>query len=1175
MSSFTHLHVHTEYSLLDGLAKIDKLVARAREMGMDAMAITDHGAMYGVIDFYLAAKEQGLRPIIGCEMYLAPRGRDQRVPKLDANPFHLILLATNRTGYRNLIKLTTEAHLNGYYYKPRIDRELLAQCHHGLIAMTSCGSGEIPRLLASGDREGARRAASWYREVFGPENFYLELQEHDIPELAGVNREMVALGRELGIPLVAANDVHYVEPGDASSQEILLCIQTNTTLGDPKHMCMEGSGYHLRSPQEMEAIFAEVPQALDNTRIIVEACNLKLDSGRLHLPEFAVPPGFTPESYLRHLCQEGIRERYDPITPEVEERLHYELSVIEQTGLALYFLIVWDFISYARRRGIPFGLRGSAAGSIVSYSLRITDIDPLANNLAFERFLNVERKEMPDFDVDFADNRRGEMIDYVTGKYGREHVAQIITFGTLGARAAIRDVGRVLGYPLPVVDSVAKLVPALPVGITIDRAMAENRELREKYEGDQAIRRLIDTAKSLEGVARHASTHAAGVVISRDPLIEHVPLLRASKDEEGVMTQYHMGALEKIGLLKMDFLGLANLTILGRTVGLVREKRGLSLDWQRLPLDDARTFSMLSEGETTGVFQLEGAGMRRYIKELRPTSVSDLAAMVALYRPGPMAHIPTFIKAKHGEIPISYLHPALESILKPTYGVIVYQDQVLFIARAIAGYSLGQADILRRAMGKKKPEEMKKERENFIAGARKQGYDQELAVKIFDLIQPFAGYAFNAAHAASYAMVAYQTAYLKANYPVEYMTAVLESALGNTDKVVTAVVECRRLGIPVFPPDINRSQATFTIEATAPQGIRFGLAAIKNVGEGPVQEIIAARENGGPFQSLDDFCRRATLQAANKRVLESLVKAGALDGLGKRGQMLASLDRLISLGQTAQRASLAGQASMFDYLPGEASPSLLVLPEVPEVEHREKLAWEKELLGFYISEHPLHQVAEQVKGSAALLCGQIDGEMDGQRVTVVGMVSSARRITTKKGEPMAFVQLEDVQGGIEVTVFPRVYQKTEELWQENHIVLVSGKVEMRSEKPQILCDDAEEYQLAATHSQEEGPPADRGLVPPGDSSLAKKRASSICHVRITLPRLGDQKEDLRRLQAVQALLQRFPGDDPYTIHIPNGRGYLRLSFPGASTRYCYELSSELELLLGPGAVKVDRAGAAD
>ncbi|MBI4758587.1 MAG: DNA polymerase III subunit alpha, partial [Chloroflexi bacterium] len=944
---------------------------------------------------------------------------------------------------------------------------------------------------------------------------------------------------ESGIPLVAANDVHYVEPGDASSQEILLCIQTNTTLGDPKHMRMEGSGYYLRSPQEMEAIFSEVPKALDNTRVIAEACNLKLDSGRLHLPEFAVPHGFTPESYLRHLCQEGIRERYEPITPEVEQRLQYELSVIEQTGLALYFLIVWDFISYARRRGIPFGLRGSAAGSIVSYSLGITDIDPLANNLAFERFLNVERKEMPDFDVDFADNRRGEMIDYVTSKYGREHVAQIITFGTLGARAAIRDVGRVLGYPLPVVDSVAKLVPALPVGITIDRAMAENRELREKYEGDQAIRRLIDTAKSLEGVARHASTHAAGVVISRDPLIEHVPLLRVSKDEEGVMTQYHMGALEKIGLLKMDFLGLANLTILGRTVELVKENQGLSLDWQRLPLDDARTFAMLSEGETTGVFQLEGAGMRRYIKELRPTSVSDLAAMVALYRPGPMAHIPTFIKAKHGEIPISYLHPALESILKPTYGVLVYQDQVLFIARAIAGYSLGQADILRRAMGKKKPEEMKKERENFIAGARKQGYDQELAVKIFDLIQPFAGYAFNASHAACYAMVAYQTAYLKANYPVEYMTAVLESALGNTDKIVTAVVECRRLGLPVLPPDINRSQATFTIEDTPPQGIRFGLAAIKNVGEGPVQEIIAARDSGGPFQSLDDFCRRATLQAANKRVLESLIKAGALDGLGKRGQMLASLDRLISLGQTAQRASLAGQASMFDYLPGEASPSLLALPEVPEVEHREKLAWEKELLGFYISEHPLHQVAEQVKGSTALLCGQIDGEMDGQGVTVLGRVSSARRITTKKGEPMAFVQLEDVQGGIEVTVFPRVYQKTEELWQENRIVLVSGKVEMRSEKPQILCDAAEEYQLAVTPrcsgvellNQPQGPPVDRGLVPPEKQCpKSAERASPICYVRITLPRLGDQKEDLRRLQAVQVLLQRFPGDDPYTIH---------------------------------------------
>ncbi|HID87118.1 MAG TPA: DNA polymerase III subunit alpha, partial [Anaerolineae bacterium] len=754
MSQFTHLHVHSEYSLLDGLARIKDLIARTKELGMDALALTDHGAMYGAIEFYLAAQEQGIKPIIGCEVYMARRRMHQRVPKKDAKPHHLTLLAMDLQGYRNLIQLSTRAHLEGYYYKPRIDKELLAQHSEGLIVLSGCRSGEIPRLIREGQLEEARRVAAWFKELLGPDNpstgsghrFYLELQEHGEEDMVAVNRELLAMSRELDLPVVATNDVHYLLPTDVHPHEVLLCIQTNTVISDPNRL-RYGETFYLRSPQEMAALFAEVPEAIANTRAIAEACNLQLEFGHLHLPEFEVPEGYTPHTYLTELCQKGLRERYPVVTPEVEERLRYELKVIEETGFSSYMLMVWDIVRYARQRGILYGVRGSAAGSIVSYCLGITDIDPLATGLAFERFLNVERRQMPDVDMDFADNRRAEMIEYVAQKYGRERVAQIITFGTLGARAAIRDVGRVLGYPLGLVDRVAKQVPALPVGLTIDQALERSRSLREMYEKDDAVRELIDTAKSLEGVARHASTHAAGVVISRDPLVEHVPLQRASRSDSTIMTQYSMEPLEKLGLLKMDFLGLANLTILGRAVEIIKETRGVEIDLRRLPLDDPKTFQMLGQGETTGIFQLEGAGMRRYIQELKPSSLSDLTAMISLYRPGPMSHIPTFIRAKHGQIPVTYLHPALEPILKETYGVIVYQEQVLFIAQAIAGYTLGQADILRRAMGKKKPEEMKRERDHFIAGAKARGFSEELATEIFELIEPFAGYAFNKAHA--------------------------------------------------------------------------------------------------------------------------------------------------------------------------------------------------------------------------------------------------------------------------------------------------------------------------------------------------------------------------------------------------------------------------------------------
>jgi DNA polymerase-3 subunit alpha len=1175
---FTHLHVHTEFSLLDGLSRVKQLVARAKELRMDALALTDHGGMYAAIDFYTRCKEAGIKPLIGVELYIAPRGMHQKEAKLDQSPYHLVLLAADRTGYRNLLYLTSQAHLEGFYYKPRVDKELLAKHAKGLVALSACGSGEVPRLLFNGNPEGARQAARWYSDLFGPGRFFLEIQEHDLPEMVPVNRELVTMSREMALPLVATNDIHFVEERDAPAQEILLCIQTNATLDDPKHLRLSGNGYHMRTQEEMSALFRETPEAISNTRLVVDQCNLKLDFDRLHLPEYTVPDGHTPDTYLAELCQEGLQRRYHPVTPEAEERLRYELDVIAKTGFPLYILIVRDLAMFARQQGIPFGVRGSAASSIVCYCSGITDIDPLYWELPFERFLNVERKQMPDIDMDFADTRRAEMIDYVTAKYGRDHVAQIITFGTLGARAAIRDVARVLNCDLSYVDRLAKLVPQVP-DITLDRAIAETPELRAAYETDDLARRLIDTAKSLEGVARHASTHAAGVVISKDPLVHHVPLQRAGKGEEGVMCQYDMNVLEKIGLLKMDFLGLANLTILGRALETIRATRGETVDLQSIPLEDPKAFQLLSRGETTAIFQLEGSGMRRYIKELGPTTVADVAAMVALYRPGPMNAIPQYIAAKHGEVPVTYLHPILEPILKPTYGVLVYQDQVLFIARAVAGYSLGQADILRKAMGKKIAEQMKKEEANFISGARQRGVPEETAMAIWDQIEPFAGYGFNKAHAVCYAFIAYQTAYLKANYPSEYMCAVLESATGDMDKVATAIAECRRLGIQVLPPHINLSQAIFSIgqsdpaHAGAPAPIRFGLAAVKNVGEGPVAEILSVRAKSGPFRSVEDFCQRAGSTALNKRVLESLIKGGAFASLSPRKPLLDVLDRLLGIGQATQHALQVGQSTFFDMMPGDDAPILLALPSIPEADYQEILAWEKDLLGVYLSEHPLQKVAERLKDHITCLCGQIDVEMVGQKVVLAGMVTSARRIVTKKGDTMAFVQLEDVQGSVEVTVFPKTYQRTQNLWEPDRIVLLRGKVEARDDKIQVICDAAEEY------ANDSGAPASSGAVAEELPALLTAKPRSTPHaappppryfVHISLPRRTDANQARQDIALVAEVLSRYPGEDWFTLYVSNGSGKFQFRMPDARTRYCPELDRELVGILGAGSVTLDR-----
>jgi DNA polymerase-3 subunit alpha len=1166
---FTHLHVHTEYSLLDGMCRIPNLIARAKELGMDSLAITDHGVMYGAIQFYLQAKEAGIKPIVGCEVYVA-RNNHQRHEAGEKSPYHLVLLARNQTGYHNLIQLTTRAHLDGFYYKPRVDKELLEQYHEGLIALSACLGGEIPSLVLEGLLDEAREAARWYKQTFG--DYYLEIMRHPIPELEQVNPFLIAIGQELDIPLVATNDVHYVNQTDASAHDLLLCIQTNTSIYDDKRMKMAGDFFYLRSPQEMAELYQDIPQALENTERIAEMCNLKLEFGRLHLPEIELPAGKTSDQFLADLCYQGLTRYYPQPTPEIQERLASELDVIQQTQFANYFLVVWDIISFAKERGILFGVRGSAAASIVLHCLGITDIEPLEHKLVFERFLNIERKEMPDIDLDFEDSRRDEVIAYVTRKYGQDHVAQIITFGTLGARAALRDVGRALGMAYGNVDRVARLVPFSP-HMTLEKALEENGELRTIYQEDATIKNLVDSAKRIEGVSRHASTHAAGVVISKEPLTRHVPLQRVSRGngEATVMTQFTMEDIAHIGLLKMDFLGLANLTILGKAREIIKENRGLDIDLHDLPMDDEETFALLSSGETMGVFQLEGSGMRRYIKELKPTSFSDITAMIALYRPGPMEHIPTFIKAKHGIEPTRYPHPSLVNILEETYGVIVYQEQVLFIVRALAGYSLGQADIFRKAMGKKIAEVMKKERRNFIAGAKKNGFTTEEADAVFNLIEPFAGYAFNKAHATSYALIAYQTAYLKANYPAEYMTGFLVTHIDQQEKVASAVTECRRLGITVLPPDINRSQDTFTIAQDDQSGglaVRFGLSAIKNVGSGAVAPIIAERDRAGEFKSVEDLCRRADLRGVNKRVMESLVKAGALDCLGDRGTLLANVGRIISLAQRQQRLRESGQAAMFD-LWGKETPVPMPVLEMEETDIpvTEKLAWEKDMLGVYLSEHPL----SSVRIENATLCGQIDAEMKGQTVRTAGMVASVHSLFTRDRQSFVSAVLEDLDGSIEVIVWPNVYASTKELWVGGSIVLVEGKVREREGRVQLNCDRAEPYRPGTAKGTAESVSAE-GEISEEKVKVAPKRDESR-RLIISLAQTGDEDGDITSLRRLIEVLNVFPGDDEVNLSIINQEQVVHLNLPNVRSRYCPELRQRLVELVGEDGVRLEEKGA--
>lgn len=1047
---FVHLHLHSEYSLLDGACRIDDIVKKAVELDMPAVGLTDHGVMYGSMEFYTKCKKAGIKPIVGCEVYVATRARQQRENyKLD-NSHHLVLLAKNETGYKNLIKLVSLASLEGFYYKPRVDKELLNQYSDGLICLSACLGGEVPEHCMNNALDRARYAASEYRELFGHENYYLEIQDHTLVKQQIVNEQLAQLSRDLNLPLVATNDVHYLNAEDADPHQVLLCIQTGTTLDDPKKMNYGAKEFFLKTQEEMARVFEDFPDALARTREIADRCDMNLEFGRLAMPSPGdIPEGMNAQAYMSKLCFQGMRERYAVVTPAHEERLRYELDVIEKTGFAMYFLIVRDFAQYSRRQGIYFGVRGSAAGCMASYCLGITDLDPIEYGLTFERFLNPERISMPDIDMDFEDSRRQEVIDYVVNKYGRERVAQIITFGTLAARAAVRDAGRAMGeVAMAEIDKLCKMIPTIPVGVKLDTALAQNPDFKAAYESSPKIRNLIDTARRLEGLTRHDSVHAAGVVIAADPLWENVPLQK-SDDGIGYVTQYPAGMLEKIGLLKMDFLGLANLTILGRAVKNVKDSAGVDIDVWKLPLDDTATYDLLGRGDTTGIFQLESQQMRRYIAELKPNSIADITAMVALYRPGPMAHIPRFIRCKHGLEKIRYPHESLEPILKETYGVIVYQDQVLQIVRAIAGFTLGQADILRKAMGKKIREEMVKQREKFIDGALANGHTREKAEELFDLIEPFAGYAFNKAHAACYAMVAYQTAYLKANYPVEYFAAIMATQAGDTDKLVNFIEDARRQGIEVLPPDVNKSEADFTVEAR-PDGvksIRFGLFAIKNIGRGPVETVFAARSAGAAFASLYDFCLRIQQEGFNsKGAVETLIKAGALASIEMdRSRLLAGLEQAWAASARICENKRRGQGAMFEMEVGASDSYAPDLPtEYNKMTAQEQMAIEKELLGVYLSDHPLDQFASKLDRIVTHSCADARQCGDRESVVLAGVLTNVRPYYTKgKNEQMYFLTLEDKTGTIAVTLFPRNAVEYGQYAIKDSVVVIEGKVSYR------------------------------------------------------------------------------------------------------------------------------------
>ncbi len=1121
MTDFVHLHVHTEYSLLDGACKINELVAQAKELGQEAVAITDHGVMYGAIDFYKAAKKAGIKPIIGCEVYVAPRGRGDKDPAKDKRPYHLVLLCKNNTGYQNLAWLVSRGFTEGFYFKPRIDRELIPGHTEGLICLSACLAGEVPRALTVGEYEKAREAATWYRDQFGAENYFIEVQNHGIEDQVRILPQLVKLSEELGVGLVATNDSHYLKKEDHQLQHLLICIQTGHTVDEEMALEFPTEEFYLKSGDEMAAVFPKLPSAIQNTVEIAKRCQVEFEFGKTKLPRFEAPNGEDNVDYFFRLCREGFIRRYGENAPqEVRERLEYELSVIHKMGYVNYYLIVYDFINYARSVGIPVGPgRGSGAGSIAAYCIGITGIDPIRFGLLFERFLNPERVSMPDFDIDFCGVRRQEVIDYVVQKYGADHVAQIVTFGTMAARGAIRDVGRALGIPYPQVDQAAKMVP-MELHITLKKAIEGSKELRDLMEVEPKIRQLVELAQQVEGMPRHAGTHAAGVVITHDTVESYVPL---AKNDEAVVTQYTMTTLEELGLLKMDFLGLRNLTVIDDTEKMLRrEDPGFSIE--EIPLDDPKVFQMLSAGETSGVFQLESGGMRRVITQLQPSSFEDIIAVISLYRPGPMESIPKYIDCRHHPEHVTYLTEKLRPILEVTYGCIVYQEQVMQICRELGGYSYGQADLVRRAMSKKKADVMAKERTHFLEGCRKNGVEEAAANQIFGEMETFAAYAFNKSHAAAYALVAYQTAYLKCHHPKEYMAALLTSILDNTNKVIEYIEECGRLGIQVLPPRINESGEGFT---ATPEGIRFGLLAVKNLGAGVIREMIAEREKDGPFTSFLDFYRRTYSGEMNKRSLESLIKSGALDGLGaNRRQMLEGYLKVGEVLAARDRWRSTGQISLFGDEPDEEE---LSLPLVEEDEPSVLLAGEKEVTGLYISGHPMsHYEALYPKYSAVKLIRLTDPEVnqsyDNASVFVMGMITAKRLKLTKGGENMAFLTLEDMTGAMEVLVFPRVYAVHAARLIAGSPVFLRGRVSLREEEDaKLILEDAMtlperaagpmEERLASSGGYEGRGRGQRGASTPAPSSKAG--------VYLRVPSMDDAITDRARL-----LLQIFDGSYP-------------------------------------------------
>jgi DNA polymerase-3 subunit alpha len=1141
LDPFVHLHSHTEYSLFDGISRIGELVSHVKEMGQTALAITDHGVMYGAIYLYKECIKQGIKPIIGCEIYVTRGSRFDKSGNGKEKLAHLILLAENNEGYQNLIKICSKAWTEGYYHRPRADHELLEKYHEGLIVTSACVGGEVPQAILNGDMDEARKVIEFYINTFGKDNYFLEIQNHGLPEEAAVRPVLASLAKEYGLELVATNDFHYTKKEDARSQEIKLCISTGKTLDDPYHFHFANDEFYCKSGDEMRAILGNFPGAIENTRVIADRCNVELTFGEHKLPSFDVPEGETAASYLRKLCEKALPERYAIVTDKERSRMDYELGVIDKMGFSDYFLIVMDFIHYAKSHGIPIGPgRGSAAGSIVSYLLHITEVDPLRFDLLFERFLNPARVSMPDIDTDLCYRRRGEVIEYLARKYGSDQVAQIITFGTLAARAVIRDVGRVTNMPLREVDRIAKMVPVGP-GVTLKKTMEGSREFRDLYDSDTTVHCLIDHCLDLEGISRNSGTHAAGVVICSKPVEEYVPI---QLTQDGfIQTQYEKDQVEQLGLLKMDLLGLRNLTVIHDALEMIRENRGIDLDINKIPSEDEETCKMLCDGDTIGVFQSESSGFTSLLMQLHPERFEDLIPMVALYRPGPLGSgmAEDFIKRKHGKIPVEYPHPSLEPILKETYGVILYQEQVMQIASVMGGFSLGQADMLRRAMGHKEPEILQQNRETFVDGAVANGVDDRTANYVFDLMVHFAGYGFNKSHSVCYGWIAWQTAYLKAHYRPEFMAAMMTCYNGDRDKVSRYISDTRRAGVVIAAPDVNLSEAYFSVKGDK---ILFGLDGIQNVGEGAVRSIIEARKQGGLFKSLSDFVERADNRGLNSRACESLIRCGALDSLGaNRSQLLAALPEALGDAQSIRNERASGQLNLFG---GEETPETIVYPDLPDMDPKEKIEWERKLLGFYVSGHPLDSYKEQLKACTPLYHLTAEGnQYDGRMVTIGGTISRIKGTMTKKGQPMGYVTIEDYDGEVETVVFPSVWETVRPILAEDAAVAIRGRVQANERDVRVLAEE---------------------IIPLDKLRASAPSPAGVLHLYIDAAH--DSNEVSLRLAG---LFQKHHGKTPVIMHMMRTGQEIHAA-PKFYVNYSSEAERDFRMLLGERAVALRNSG---